>query len=68
MSENMNGSCRCMHHKMMPFFILLLGLTFLLQALGILPADIVGYIWPILLILIGLQKMFGNKCHCCGGK
>ena len=60
------GSCTCFHHKMVPLFITLLGLVFLLQTLGALSAALVAYLWPILLILIGLQKMFGGMCTCCG--
>lgn len=58
-------SCPCMHHKMIPLFIILIGILFLLKTLGALDAMTVGILWPLLLILIGLQKMFGSACSCC---
>jgi len=61
------GMCGCSHHKLVPLFITLIGLSFLLQAMGVLSAMIVAYAWPILLTLIGLQKMMGGMCKCCGG-
>lgn len=57
--------CKCPHHKMVPLFIALIGLVFLLQALGTISASFAEIAWPILLILIGLQKMFGGMCSCC---
>lgn len=62
-----DGMCRCPHHKAVPLFITLIGLTFLFQAFGVLTAAFVAYAWPILLTLIGLQKMFSGMCKCCGG-
>jgi hypothetical protein len=56
--------CSCPHHKMVPILIVLLGLTFLLGTMDVFSALVVGYIWPILLILIGLQKIFGGMCKC----
>lgn len=58
-------ACKCVHHQMVPLFIVLIGLTFLLQAFGVLSDYFVSLAWPILLILIGLQKMFGRMCKCC---
>lgn len=64
--QNMpGGKCNCPHHKMVPIFIVLIGLTFLLNALGTLSMQATSIIWPILLIVIGLQKMFQHKCKCC---
>lgn len=60
-----SGGCSCPHHKMIPLFIVLIGLAFLLGNLGYLSAKVVGIAWPILLGLIGLQKMLGGKCKCC---
>jgi uncharacterized membrane protein len=66
MDQNQKGQeCACACHKMVPVLIVLLGLLFLLQALGILSAAVTGIIWPILLILIGLKKMLKNNCKCC---
>lgn len=57
--------CPCPHHKMMPLFISLIGLTFLAKALGWLGATTADIVWPLLLVLMGLQKMFGHLCGCC---
>ena len=58
-------SCQCPHHKMIPLFIVLIGLLFLIKAFGAFDAQTVAILWPLLLILIGLQKMFGSACSCC---
>ncbi len=60
------GMCGCMHHKMGPLLIILIGLSFLLKALGMLDAGQVDMIWPILLILLGLTKLTKGMCKCCG--
>lgn len=60
------GMCSCPHHKVTPLLIVLIGVAFLLQALNVLDAATVGMIWPIGLILIGLMKMSGGMCGCCG--
>lgn len=62
------GHCGCPHHKMVPLFIFLIGLLFLLKAIGYLSASVVDETWPILLMLIGLQKMLSGICKCCGRK
>jgi hypothetical protein len=50
---------------MVPLFLVLIGAAFLLQALGVLTAYFVAIVWPILLILIGLQKAMASACRCC---
>lgn len=65
MMDMQNGMCTCPHHKIIPGLVVLFGLTFLLGTLGVLSAYTVGIVWPILIILGGLQKMFGHKCGCC---
>ncbi len=63
MQEGMN--CSCPHHKFVPVLIMLIGLAFLLQALDVLSASFVSVAWPVLLILIGLQKCCRGMCKCC---
>ncbi len=63
MPKTCGGACPC--HKMLPLFITLIGLAFLLQALNVVSPSFVALAWPILLILAGLQKMFGSMCSCC---
>ncbi len=57
--------CNCPHHKMVPIFIVLIGLTFLLGALNVLSAGAVSITWPIFVILAGLMKMMKGACKCC---
>ena len=59
------GMCPCPHHKVGPLLIALIGLLFLLKALGYVAASTVDLAWPIALILIGLMK--SGMCKCCGG-
>lgn len=59
--------CKCPHHRAKGFFVFLIGLAFLLKALGVLGSDFVDMAWPILLILIGLKTMFKGMCKCCDG-
>ena len=62
----MDGMCKCPHHKAGPLLVTLIGLTFLLRTLGVLEMGTADIIWPILLIVIGLMKMCGGSCKCCG--
>lgn len=55
------SDCVCKCHKCAPVCIVLIGVAFLLQALGWLSEGVVSYAWPILLILFGAGKM----CKCC---
>ncbi len=61
-----SGVCKCHHHKIVPLMIVLIGLAFLLQALGIMEPMTVALAWPVLLIVAGLAKLSGRKCACCG--
>ena len=58
------GVCQCGHHKIMPVLIILFGLTFFLQALGVLTAGATAIIWPIIIVLAGLAKLKGGMCNC----
>jgi len=59
------GKCTCSHHKVMPVLVTVFGLVFLLGALNVFTADVVGIIWPILVIIGGLTKLMGGNCKCC---
>jgi hypothetical protein len=59
------SGCKCPCHKMPGILIALIGVTLLLGNLGILAAKVVGIIWPILLILLGLKKACKGACKCC---
>ncbi len=60
----MNGMCKCPHHKVVPAMIVLIGLLFLLNALGSLSSGMLAILWPLALIVIGLMKCCG-MCKCC---
>jgi hypothetical protein len=64
-SQASQGKCSCPCHKMVGLFIALIGLIFLLGAFGVISQRVVGVTWPILVILIGVQKICGSKCKCC---
>lgn len=65
-SQNHNGmTCKCPHHKMGPLAVVIFGLVFLLGALNVLSAQVVGIVWPIIVILAGLFKMKEGSCKCC---
>ena len=59
------AGCKCPHHKMIPLFIVIFGVLFLLNSQGMVADDTVGVVWPILVILGGLQKLFRGMCKCC---
>lgn len=64
-SDKTCATCGCPHHKMIPGFIFLIGLLFLGGELSWWSMGVVNMGWPILLMLIGLQKMFKGMCKCC---
>ena len=55
--------CKCPHHKAMPWLLILIGLDFLLGAMGVVSMGFVGVTWPILLIVVGIVKVV--RCNCC---
>jgi len=66
MEEKMKaGVCKCPHHKVLPLLVVLLGLAFFLEALGVLTSGFVGLVWPILVVLAGLMKLTAGNCKCC---
>lgn len=61
-----NHSCCCVCHKVGGIVVALIGLDFLLGALNVLSQNAVNIVWPVLVIIIGLLKAFGQgKCKCC---
>lgn len=65
MEGHNGGKCGCMHHKVGPALITLIGLTFVLGNFNVITGATVGMVWPILLTLFGAGKMFGGMCTCC---
>ena len=65
----MENSCKCKHHKVIPFLMVVFGVSFFMGFLGITSWDAVNLIWPVLVIIAGIIK-FGDMsgmCHCCDG-
>ncbi len=66
MDQAMQGqSCRCPHHKAVPFLMFLFGLMFLLNAYDVVTVRFVQVGWPILVILASFMKMSRGMCKCC---
>lgn len=61
--EEKNMACGCPCHKSVGVLVILIGLDILLGNLGVLEAKVVGIVWPILLMIIGLKKSI--RCKCC---
>jgi hypothetical protein len=59
------GDCKCPHHKIVPWCIILIGLSFLLSQMNILTVGAVNMLWPVFLIIIGVVKLRGGNCKCC---
>ena len=60
--------CSCPHHKIVTLAVTLIGLVFLLEAMNYMSAGTASVTWPILLIVIGLMKLFKGSCKCCSVK
>lgn len=56
--------CKCPHHKMAPFFLVLIGVVFLLRSLGSVSAGAADILWGVLVMCIGFQKMARGMCKC----
>jgi len=66
MENKEGGKCGCPCHKMTGIFVALIGIDFLLGTLDVVSQKVVGIVWPVLLILLGLKNSFGKgKCKCC---
>ena len=63
--EDTAKKCGCPCHRMAGLLIVLLGLLFLLNTLGMVSSHIVNVVWPVLVILIGVKKMTKGLCKCC---
>ncbi len=58
--------CKCPHHKANGLFVALAGLAYLLGNLEVISMYLANIIWPICVILVGLNKSLGrNICKCC---
>lgn len=57
--------CTCHHHRIAPIALVLIGLDFLANALGLVSDGFLAVSWPILLVVAGLAKLLGRTCRCC---
>ncbi len=57
--------CRCPHHKVKSVGITLVGIFFLLGAIGYVSDQTVGIAFGVILIVVGLTKMCSGWCKCC---
>lgn len=62
-----NGAknCVCKHHKVVPMAILVAGIAFVLQGLGVLEGISFTLVFGALLVVVGWMKMMKGKCKCC---
>ena len=59
-------SCKCPCHKVMGILVSFIGVLFLLRHFAVIDQDTLAVMWPILLILVGLNKAYGKgMCKCC---
>lgn len=58
-------NCSCGHHTIVPIVAILFASTFLLGYQGVLSAEAVNVIWPILVGIGGVVKLVESKCGCC---
>jgi hypothetical protein len=70
-SQCNNGSgtsgCKCPCSKMLwGLIMIVIGVLFLLKALGYVDQKVVDITWPALLIIVGLKKLCGKRlCKYC---
>ena len=71
MMEDMNNQpkknvCPCPHHKVVPAAILIIGLAYLLESLGLgVTSMLRDIVLGLGLVVIGGTKLGENKCTCC---
>lgn len=63
------GMCSCPCHKGKKFgkglFLVLLGLVFLLNNMGRLSDKATAFLWPLLVLLLGVGLIMKACCKCC---
>ncbi len=65
--QGMKNVCKCPHHKVIPVLIVLIGLVFLLEGLGVITSGFAMIAWPVLVIAAGIMKWVekSGMCKCC---
>ena len=66
----MKNICNCGHHVVIPFIMVVFGVTFLMGFYEAISWDMVNFIWPILVIIAGVTKIIEKRdlCKCCDGR
>ncbi len=62
---NSKDVCAHDHHGVIPILVVLFAICFLLKYQGLLTADAVNVIWPILVGIGGLVMLIEDRCDCC---
>ncbi len=62
-----SGKCGCPCHKMPGVFLVLLGVAILLTGLEWVSLKAGMIASAVLVMLLGLQKIFAGACKCCAG-
>jgi len=57
--------CGCCCHKMGGLFIILIGVLILLHTFDVFSGKVLGIGIGVLVILMGLKRMFRGMCKCC---
>ncbi len=57
--------CGCVHHKIVPALLVVFGSLFLLNNYGALADSTLMVMWPLVVIIAGVSKMFSGACSCC---
>lgn len=62
---DMSKTCNCVHHKIGPWMVILIGIVLILAAFDILTSMWVWLIVGVLLVVKGGTKLNASKCNCC---
>lgn len=62
-----NGKvCKCPHHRVNGMLVALAALAYLLGHLEVISMDHANTVWPVLIMIVGLNKSFARgMCKCC---
>lgn len=65
--KNLTKKCCCPCHKAMGVLVVLFGLSFLLERLGLISHEAASLAWPIFIVLAGVKMIAKDCCKCCHG-
>lgn len=58
--------CTCPHHRLNGLLIALAALAYLLGNLEVITTQLANTIWPVLVMIVGLNKSLARgMCKCC---